>query len=216
MSEAQQTDTTGDAGGDASAAAADRREDRRRLLRQGAWHLVAAFLAIGIWAALDSWRELTGLPVATGLSVLAAVLAGIGLSHLFHEWGHFAGARLSGARSPVKPEPAFLMFDFDYQGNSGGQFLCSGIAGSAGNLLLVLLVALSIPLDAPGRSMLLATALGMMAYVALLEWPALLHMFRNRDPIAAMTHGFGRPGVFTRATWGGVATALLVWILLLL
>lgn len=194
----------------------ERLADRRRLLWQGGWHLAAGMGAIGVWAALDSWSLITELPAAVGLSVLASVLVGIGLSHLFHEWGHLLGARLSGARSPMRDRPDFLVFDFDYRNNTGSQFLTCGVAGSAGNLLLVLLVLVAIPLDSPGRAMLLASVVGMAVYIALLEWPALAHMYRHGDPIAALTHGFGRPGVFSRANWGGALSAFLLWLLLVL
>lgn len=189
--------------------------DRRRLLKQAAYHLAAALGAIAIWAALDSWYLLTGLPIATGLAVVAAVAAGMGLSHLAHEWGHFLGARLTGAASPVKDQPTFLMFDFDYTNNSADQFMSSSIAGSLGNWLLVLVVAGTIPLDSPGRTMLLATTVGMAVYVAVLEWPVIALARRDRDALAAMTEGFGRPGLFTRATVVGILTTLLLWLILL-
>jgi hypothetical protein len=190
------------------------RVDRRHLREQAAWHLAAGFVAIGIWTALDSWRIVTGLPLATGLAVLGSVIAGLGLSHLFHEWGHFAGARLGGSISPVKGRPALLMFDFDYQRNSAEQFLASSVAGSAGNWLLVLVVALALPLDSASRAMLLATVSGAAVSVALLEWPVIAHAYRHRDPIAALTHGFGRPGVFGRAIRGGIIAGFALWIVL--
>lgn len=191
-----------------------RRTDRRRLWMQAGWHLAAALVAIGVWAALDSWRLLTGLSIASALSVLAAVAAGMGLSHLAHEWGHFLGARLCRAVSPVKAQPAFLMYDYDFSRNTPDQFLVMSVTGSLGNWALVLLIALTIPMDAAGRAMLLAAVIAMAVYVAVLEFPVIHQAWRERNPLAALQAGFG-PAAFNRATVAGIATGLVVWGLLL-
>lgn len=195
--------------------AAERHADRRRLWLQAGWHLAAALTAFGIWAALDSWRLLTGLTIASVLSMVAGIAAGMGLSHQAHEWSHFLGARLFGAVSPVKERPAFLMYDYDFKRNTPEQFLAMSVAGSVGNWGLVLLVALTIPMDSAGRAMLLATTIAMGVYVAVLEFPAIRHALRERDPLAAMAAGFGRPAAFTRATVAAVVTGLVAWGVLL-
>lgn len=195
--------------------AIDIRQDTQNLIKQGAIHLVAGLAALTMWAAADTWALVTGLSVATGVAVVAAVVAGMVLSHLAHEWSHFLGARWSGAASPVKAEPAFLMFDYDYENNTPRQFLYTSVGGSVGNWALVLLVALLIPIDSAGRAMLLATTVGMATFVATLEWPAIAHFRKNGDAMAALAEAFGKPGVFKRATWVGVVVTLVLWMVLL-
>ncbi|MDY0007118.1 MAG: hypothetical protein RBS22_09850 [Spongiibacteraceae bacterium] len=204
------TETTAGSVDDAKA----RRGDRRRLWVQGGWHLAAALVAIGVWAALDSWRLLTGLSIASGLSVLAAVAAGMWLSHQAHEWSHFLGARLCRAVSPVKSQPAFLIYDYDFSRNTPEQFLVMSVAGSLGNLALALLIAIAIPMDSAGRAMLLAAVIAMAVYVALLEFPVIHRAWRERNPLAALQAGF-TPAAFNRATVAAIAAGLVVWGLLL-
>lgn len=204
------------AAGERSPAGADPAAlDRANLRRQALWHGAAGLGAIGLWTALDAWRIVTGLVLAGVLASLASLLAGATLSHLFHEWAHYAGARLTGARAPVKRDPALLVFDFDFQGNRHGQFLASSVAGSAGNWLLVAVVALAIPLDSASRALLLATVAGGAIYTSLLEWPVIAHARRHGDALEALAHGFGRPGVFRAAARRAALAGLALWAVLL-
>ena len=65
----------------------------RMLLRDVAVMLAA----ISIWAAADTWYTVTGLAIAQVIAVADAALAGVIVAVLLHEWGHYAGARISGA-----------------------------------------------------------------------------------------------------------------------
>lgn len=189
--------------------------DRRYLLTQAGWHLAVAVSAVMLWGAGDSWRLVSGLAVASVMAAVASVVFGMVLSLIAHEWCHFAGARASGAISPVKAKPALFMFDFDYANNSQRQFLTMSVGGSLGNWLLVLLVAWLIPIDSASRALLLAVAVALAVYVAVLEWPIIAAVRRGTAPGAALAEGFGTPGVFRRANTAGVVTALLLWWLLL-
>lgn len=189
--------------------------DRRRLLTQAGWHLAAAVSAVMLWGAGDSWRIVSGLAAASFMAAVASVVFGIVMTLIVHEWCHFAGARASGAISPVKAKPALLMFDFDYTNNSVRQFLVMSVGGSVGNWLLVLLVAWLIPIDSASRALLLAVTAAMAVYVAILEWPIIAAVRRGVAPGTALAEGFGKPGVFRRANTAGVVTAALLWWLLL-
>lgn len=189
--------------------------ERLRLLTQAGWHLAAAVSAVMLWGAGDSWRIVSGLAIASVMATVASVVFGIALALIVHEWCHFAGARAVGAISPVKAKPALLMFDFDYTNNSVRQFLVMSIGGSVGNWLLVLLVALLIPVESASRAMLLAVTVAMAVYVAVLEWPIIAAVRRGVAPGTALAEGFSKPGVFRRANTVGVATAVLLWWLLL-
>ena len=64
-----------------------------------------ALAVLSIWAAADTWYLVSGLGFALAISVLDAIFVGYILGALFHEWGHYTGAKLSGASAPqVKPE----------------------------------------------------------------------------------------------------------------
>lgn len=189
--------------------------DRRNLMIQAAWHGLAAVSAIALWAAADTWALVSELPLANGFSLLASIVFGIALSHLFHEWGHFAGARLGKADSPVKDRPALLMFDFDYTGSTPKQFLTMSMGGTAGNLLFIYLVWAWIPMDSPGRAMLLAAGLGMLAYVAVLEFPVIKAVSTGREPLVVLAEVFGEGSTaLQRAPLVGLVVALIVWLVI--
>jgi len=158
---------------------------------QGKWHLLAFLGSVILFAAADSWVTVTSLGIAEGFAILAAIIAGYGIATLGHEWGHYLGAVLSGAKAPLKAEPAVLAYDFDIKNNSNEQFLAMSLGGTLGNIAVILLIWLTIPLDAPHRMALLASSIAAMAFVGTLEWPVIKHAKANKDPMAALVHGFG-------------------------
>lgn len=54
--------------------------------------IVSALLSL--FAAAETWAQVSGLALAALLSVIDGFLVGIATGALLHEWGHFAGARL--------------------------------------------------------------------------------------------------------------------------
>ncbi len=155
-------------------------KDVANLRQMAAWHGAAAVAALTLFGAAHTWAAVSGLVLAAGTSIAAAFLAGMVLSPLFHEWGHFAGARLSGAVSPVleKPYKLFFMFRFDMQGNSTRQVLWMSWGGNIGSWLLPVGVLLLVPLDSFASAMLLATAVGQAFNASLFEVPVI---FRTRE-----------------------------------
>lgn len=88
------------------------------------WHYTAQ------WSAQDTMRgDLSG--------VVVGLLVGVG-GYFLHEWGHLAGAWLTG--SHVEP-PATLksgfLFSFDSQDNNLRQFLIMSFSGFAATALVV-------------------------------------------------------------------------------
>ncbi|MEM8499832.1 MAG: hypothetical protein AAF542_17545 [Pseudomonadota bacterium] len=184
-------------------------------LTQGRWHLLGLLGIVILFAAADSWSTLTDLAVAEGFAVLAAILAGVGLAHLMHEWGHFLGARWSGANAPLKAEPALLAYDFDFKSNTNDHFLAMSYGGTLGNFLAIALIWWTIPMDEPHRIALLASAIAATGFVAKLEWPVILHARENKDPMAALIHGFGGglPTFRNALLVGGTVGLIAYWML---
>ena len=177
-------------GGDASQSAADQPAaegrvsgDAAHLRQMATWHGAAAIAALTLFGAAHTWAAATGLPLAVGNSVAAAFLAGMVLSPLFHEWGHFAGARLSGAVSPVleKPYRLFFMFRFDMQANDTRQALWRSWGGQVGSGLLAVAILLLVPMDSFASAMLLATAVGVAFNASLFEIPVILRTRAGAD-----------------------------------
>ena len=68
-----------------------------------------ALASLSLWAAADTWYLVSGLGFALAVSVLDAIFVGYILGALFHEWGHYTGAKFSGASAPrVKPKGTSL------------------------------------------------------------------------------------------------------------
>lgn len=186
------------------------------LRTQVLWHGGALFISLAAWAAGDAWFLLTGLGLAAVYSVLAGFVFALVWSHVFHEWGHFLGARLSGAGSVVKAEPAPLMFDFDYAGSNQHQFLRMSMGGTLGNLAFIAFVALALPLDSHARAMVMATALGMLAYVAVVEFPVIRRVAAGGQPLEVLTEVFApERNVLQRAAWLGLFVGIGSWLLML-
>jgi hypothetical protein len=170
--------------------------------------LVGTLMLAEARAAIDP----AGLPgyLAAGL----AVLVGLGLSHIIHEWCHFLGAKLAGATVQLKAAPHPLFFDFDFSANTPAQFLCLAAGGLLGNGLLLAVVALWVAPDTLVMTSLLAAVAGQLVFVLMLELPVPLAVIAGREPLQALTGHFsqGAP-LFLKAGVGGIATAAAVLLL---
>ena len=79
----------------AALAAAAREFERARIQQIGSYHFAMAMGALTLWGAAATWAQLTGWAVAHFAAIANALVAGFVLPSVVHEWGHFAGARLS-------------------------------------------------------------------------------------------------------------------------
>ena len=187
----------------------------RYLKVQAAYHGVALIAALSLWGAADAWALVSNLALASVLAIIASITFGIAMAHILHEWSHFMGAHFSGADYTVKEKPAFLFFDFDYDKNSRQQFLAMSMGGTVGNLLFLALIVFCIPLDSASRTMLLAVGIGMMVYVAVIEFPVIRIAGGGKSAMDALIEHFGKgPAILNMATMYGVLAALLSWFLL--
>lgn len=183
--------------------------DRRALLI--AAHLLLALGVFALWAAADAWQALTGLGVAAGLSVATAIVAGVVLGTLVHEWSHLFGAWSSGAVYTIPARVGLFVFGFDFQRNTLQQFYAMSYAGQAGSWLAVLLLYLAVPMDSAGRVMLVCAAAAAAVYSGLVEWPVLQRTRQSGQPLQELAR-IDR-ALLWRSARIAVALGLLLWVL---
>lgn len=164
--------------------------DWARFKQVGKYHGIAFLGALTFWGAADAWANESNLLIANLVALANAIIAGWVLSVQFHEWGHFAGARLSRSYSPMvrKPVNAFI-FGFIFEKNTREQFLAMSIGGPVGNWLLVLLVLVFVPFDAWSRAMLFAVVTAHAISVSVFEVPIILRTLRGDEPREALDEG---------------------------
>ncbi len=186
--------------------------------QRATWMLLGRDLGIAVallslFAAADAWRVVTGTAFAGGLSVIDGLLAGFLVASLGHEWGHFAGARWSGATTTPKPLTAFLqVFDFDYARNTSSQFQAMSIAGNVAHFLVVIFFLLALPLETPGRIALVAGAIGQAVFASSIEFPVISKARAGMAPAEALAT---IPRDFLRRNGSAGALAALVVLIVL-
>jgi hypothetical protein len=168
--------------------------------------------AMSLFAAADTWNLLTGTALSRGLSVVDGLLVGFLWTGLLHEWGHFAGARITGGTAPLRPATAFLpLFDFDYANNTQKQFRGMSIGGNVAHWLVVLVMLVGLPLQTVGQVALASSAFGFAVFASSIEFPVIWHSYHGLSSLEAL----GRiPKDFLKrnGTWGliGAAVAFIV------
>jgi len=167
-----------------------------------------ALLLFTLWAAADAWYTVTGLGVATALSLLLALIAGVAIATVVHEWFHLLGAKLGGAAYRIPDKPGLFVYDYDFASNTLSQFNKMSLAGQAGSWLSVLVLAWLIPGDNPGRDMLVSAAAGAAVYAGYIELPPLRRAQVSGDPLAELSQI--NQGVLQRAGVVAVAAVLLL------
>ena len=143
-----------------------------------------ALAALSLWAAADTWYLVSGLGFALAISVLDAIFVGYILGALFHEWGHYTGAKLSGASAPrVKPKGTSLFrFNFDMAGNTQRQFHWMSFGGWVFHWGLLAILVLAMPFDSIGRIALVSSVFGFILYATFIETGILRQTLGGSDP----------------------------------
>ncbi|MFT7469769.1 MAG: hypothetical protein ACI8PP_003028 [Candidatus Pseudothioglobus sp.] len=178
-------------------------------------HGLALLAAVTLWAAADAWLLQSNLLLASSLAVLNAFAAMTIAATIFHEWGHFIGARLAKSYSPRVPDPrGTFIFGFNFAKNTRHQFLAMSIGGSVANWLLVLIVATCIPLDNAGRIMLFAVAVARGISVLMFEVPIMLGVMNGGEPEAELNKGESN-GSGDRGQAIGYGIGALIWLVAL-
>lgn len=186
---------------DAGAETADSTDVRARNLKNlkkvGTVHFVAAVAALTLFGAAHTWALFSGLPLALVVAVAAAYIAGTALSGLFHEYGHYSGAVLSGAPHKVLEKPAryFFMFTFDMKAGSKDQALWMSWGGLLGSWLLVGALFGLLPMDGWASAAIVATALGNAVNASVFELGVIQQTRRTGDFEKALYGRLESPGL---------------------
>lgn len=187
--------------------------DGERFRSAGTRHGLVALGLFLAWTAADSWYLATELMLANLLSIIMALVAGAWLASIVHEWGHFAGARLSKSYAPIVPDVrGIFMFGFNHAKNTRNQFMAMSLGGSVANWSLVLLIFFLIPMDNAGRAALLAMTFAKAVSVVIFELPILSRVMNGADSEEAIEEGL-RNGSGDRGTVLGYISGAAVWLL---
>ena len=190
--------------------------DRARMQQIGSFHFALVFGALTLWGAAETWAQVTGWALAHVAAVANALVAGFVVTSTVHEWGHFAGARLSGAVSPVLEEPRrhFFMFDFAMEQNDTHQFSWMSWGGILAPWMPVVLVAALVPLGITSAAVLLATLVARAVAIAAFEVPVVLRTGCSGNPgaeLGTQVSGGGLPRSRRVGVAAGVACFALLW-----
>lgn len=153
-------------------------EERRsrnlaNLKQVGSIHAVAVVSSLALFGAAHTWAAASGWLLASVVAIAAAYIAGTVVASIAHEWGHYSGAVLSGAKHKVarKPVKYFFMFNFDMQAGSVRQALWMSWGGLTGSWLVVVLLAVLVPADSWASAVLIGTVAGIAVNASVFELP---------------------------------------------
>ncbi len=170
--------------------------------------------ALSLWAAADTWYAVTGLWIAQVVAVGDAILVGLLLAGLFHEWGHFSGAIASGAVAQRREAGGLSLFrfEFDYEANDHRQFHWMTYGGHILHWSIFLILLIALPLDTLGRIALVSAVFGFIVFATVIEYNIVKDTWAGVDPEERLkqltTRDFQQAGMI--GTLGGLfAIALL-------
>ena len=188
-------------------------KNRENLRAVGTLHGTAVVAALTLFGAAHTWALVSGWPLAVVTSVAAALVAGVIVSSIAHEWGHFSGAALSGSRYKVarKPFNYFFMFNFDMPANSTRQALWMSWGGLTGSWAVVAALLVLVPIDSWGSAALIATVLGQAVNASIFEVPIALRTLRSGEFEQELSARLESPGVVRMP---GLILGLLVFALM--
>lgn len=192
---------------------AERAADTKNLKSVGMIHLVVVMAAITLWGAADNWSTTTGWGLAWVVAMVNAGLAAQVIANVVHEWGHYAGACLAGARTQAfdKPVGYYFMFNFPFDQNDRRQFLWMSWGGILAPWLLVVLALVCIPIDSASRALFLAMFVTRAVQVSLFEVPVVRRTARGGDPQKELEQQL--IGGFEQSRKWGLAVGVLAFLL---
>ena len=191
---------------------ARKKRDNSRLRKIAIRHAAIVLTAFTIWGTSDSWAAQSELFLAEMVSLINAIFAGVILAYIFHEWGHFAGARISGAVSPVAKKPvSFFMFNFKDELNTRGQFLSMSLGGPFANWGLFVLIFMLLPLNTWSQAMLLATTFAIAVSVSVFEFPVINAVMYGEKPAETINKRQRESGNTPRTV--GIIAGAALWLL---
>ena len=168
--------------------------------------------ALSLWAGADAWFQVTEAGFAAFLSSGAGLLAGAFMAAQLHEWGHFAGARISGGTAPIAPASGIVpLFNFDFGRSNDRHFRWMSVGGNLAHWFVVLALVVLIPGGSPGQLALQCGAFGFALFASSIEFPVIRHAFDGMpgtEALATIT-----PAGLARSGWIGLAGALTAFVL---
>lgn len=169
--------------------------------------------ALSLFAAADAWYILTGTALASILSLVDGLLVGLALGALIHEWGHFAGVRLTGGTAPLRPLGGFLpLFDFDYANNTSSHFQGMSIGGNVAHWSVFFVLFFGLSLATPGQVAIVSGAFGFAIFASTIEFPVIRNVSRGLTGIEALSK-IPKNFVTRNGTYGVVAALIALIVL---
>ncbi len=190
--------------------------DRANLKKVGALHFAMVMGALTLWGAAVAWALTTGWVIAEVAAVANAVIAGTVIASTLHEWGHFTGARLADAPSPVLETPRnyYFMFDFKMADADLRQFTWMSWGGILAPWVLVIAALFFVPVGVTSGAALIATLVAKATAASHFEVPIVREANACGDHAAAF--GRGIAGGLEKSGRVGNLTGLAVFALLVL
>ena len=177
--------------------------------------LLARDLGVGValfsvWAGAEAWATVSGLAFAKILSAIGGLFVGLAVTGLSHEWGHFAGARMSGAVAPTTAASNFAgVFAFDLERSSDAQFRAMSVGGNVAHWTAAWILFFGLPGATIGQVALQSASLGFVAFATFVEAPVLRRAFSGQSSVEALGELVRAPRpILERAGRIGFATAL--------
>jgi len=176
-----------DAAGAENGAAAEPPADASRLWLVALRDVALVLAALSLWAGADTAYVVTRTVFAAILASGGGLLVGAAVGALLHEWGHFAGARLSGGTAPLAPAKGFLpLFNFDFKRSEPRHFQAMSVCGNVAHWLVVLTLAAALPIETPGRVALVSGSFGFALFASITEFPVILKNHEGVAPLEAL------------------------------
>ncbi len=166
--------------------------------------LVLAGLAL--FGGAEAWAAASGLILAQVAAVGNALVAGWLITSVFHEWGHYAGAKLAGAVAPRVKPPGFSLFRyrFDLERNSLWQFTAMSLGGNVAHWGVFAAAFLLLPMATLAQSGFVAATFAFAVFASVIEWPIIARTnWGGLQPSKAFTH-INRSFIRGRYVVGGV------------
>lgn len=146
---------------------------------------------LALWGGAEAWLANTSLALALITAVGASLVAGWSIAGLFHEWGHYVGAKLARAAAPrIKVQGlSFFRFTFNLETNSLRQFAAMSIGGNVAHWAAVAAAVLLIPMTTLGQVTFVSSTVAFAVFASVIEWPIIARTASGRvRPIEAFAH----------------------------
>ena len=184
--------------------------DRSALLAALAVHAGLVGVALFVGWVVDVWARTSGSFLVDGIGLVVGFGVGLVVVGLLHEWGHYAGAKLSGALAPrTRATAIFPVFLFDIERNSTAQFVAMSSGGQLAQWAITILFLVGGD-DSAAAHGLQAGMLFSAVAASALEAPILVDALRRGSGIEAWQAYLPNRGAIGKRSFGiGLAAVLI-------